>query len=123
MHTTTATPTSRVTRGDVFDERASLLGAPAYFGPPVIFVLGPWLLLVLMLAGPVALALTIVLALAACAIVLAACAAVIASPYVLVRHLRGHRIAFAKPVADLHLIRAYRVATRRLGSTQAKGIS
>ena len=122
MHTTTAT-TSRVTRGDVFDERASLLGAPAYFGPPVIFVLGPWLLLGLMLAGPVVLALTIVLALAACAVVLAASAVVIASPYLLVRHLRGHRIAFAKPVAHLHLVHRHRVATRRLRSTQTKGIS
>ena len=56
----------------------------------IIFVLGPWLLLVLLLAGPFALIVTLLLVQAVAAGVLAALVAVIASPYLLVRHLRGH---------------------------------
>src|SRR5204863_9865100 len=37
----------RPTAGERFDETAPLIGAPAIYGPPVIFLLGPWLLLVL----------------------------------------------------------------------------
>ena len=98
MNTTTTQLThasaGRRTWGELFDERAPLIGAPAFFGPPIIFVLGPWLLLVLLLIGPVALILTLVLVLAVTAALLVAFAAVIASPFLLVRHLhRSNRKA------------------------------
>jgi hypothetical protein len=71
-----------------------LISAPAFFGPPVIFILGPWLLLVLLLIGPAALLITFVLVAAVAVGLLVALGAVIASPYLLVRHVRArHQIA------------------------------
>lgn len=111
----------RSTWGDVFDERAPTLGAPAFFGPPVIFVLGPWLLLVLLLIGPLVLAMMAVLALAVGAGLLAVSAAVIASPYLLIGHLRTRGIAHPSSPAPLHLFRTRRIGSGRLGSPQPKG--
>jgi hypothetical protein len=82
----------QLTWGEVFDEGAPLIGAPAFFGPPISFVLGPWLLPVLLLIGPFALILTILLAMAVAAGLVAVLVAVIASPYLLMRHLHGHGI-------------------------------
>ena len=105
----------------MFDERAPMIGAPAFFGPPVIFVLGPWLLLVLLLIGPFVLAMMALLVLAAGAGLLAAAAALIASPYLLRGHLRTHGIAQAKLRASRHLFHKHRVGSGRLGSPQPKG--
>src|SRR5437763_11677403 len=66
-------------------ETAPIIDAPAYFGPPVSFVLGPWLLLLLLLIGPAALLITLVLAFVLAAGALAALVALLASPYLLVR--------------------------------------
>ena len=69
-------------------------------GPPVILLLGPWLLLVLLIIPPAAFLITLVLVLAVAAGLLVALGALIASPYLLVRHLRArepvhrHRFAF-----------------------------
>jgi len=112
----------RSTWGEVFDE-AQLIGAPDFYGPPIIFVLGPWLLLALMLAGPFALLITVVLALAVAAGLLAVLVAVIASPYLLIRHLRAHGMVHAKPRAPRHLFRNHRVSFGRLGSPQPKRVS
>jgi hypothetical protein len=79
--------------GGAFNEGASLIDAPAFYGPPVSFLLGPWLLLVLLLIGPVALIFTILVVMAVAAVVLALAAAVIASPYLLIRHLHGRGTA------------------------------
>ncbi|HEX5191912.1 MAG TPA: hypothetical protein VFW09_03855 [Solirubrobacteraceae bacterium] len=111
----------RLTWGDVFNERTSTLGAPAFFGPPVIFVLGPWLLLVFLLIGPLVLAMMAVLALAVGAGLLAVSAAVIASPYLLIGHLRTRGIAHPSSPAPLHLFRTRRIGSGRLGSPQPKG--
>ena len=108
---------------ELFDERAPLIGAPAFYGPPITFLLGPWLLLVLLLIGPFALILTILVVLAAAAGVLAVVAAVIASPYLLVRHLHGHGMAHAKPRAPRYLFHKHRAGSGRLGSLQPKGMS
>jgi hypothetical protein len=80
----------RSTWGDLFHTAAPLIDAPAFYGPPVIFVLGPWLLLVLLLTGPLAAMVTVVLAMAVVAGLLAVLVAVIASPYLLIRHLHAH---------------------------------
>jgi hypothetical protein len=108
---------------EAFYERASLIGAPAFYGPPVIFLLGPWLLLVLMLAGPFALILTILVALAVGAGLLAVVAAVIASPYLLIRHLCEHGKAHAKPRAPRHRFRKHRGGSGRLGRLLPKEVS
>jgi hypothetical protein len=79
-----------------------LISAPAFFGPPVIFVLGPWLLLVLLIIPPAALLITLVMVVLLGAGLFAALGAVIASPYLLVRHLRArHRLTRpARAVGD-----------------------
>ena len=46
-----------------------MIDAPAFFGPPISFLFGPWLLLVLLLIGPAALLITFVLAVAVAAAV------------------------------------------------------
>jgi hypothetical protein len=75
-------------------ETVPLLSAPAFFGPPVIFLLGPWLLLVLLLIPPAAVLITLALVVLLSAGLLVAVGELIASPYLLVRHLRArHRIA------------------------------
>jgi hypothetical protein len=113
----------RSTRGDLFHTAAPLIFAPAFDGPPVIFVLGPWLLLVLLLIGPFAAMVTVVLAMAVAAGLLAVLVAVIASPYLLIRHLRAHGMVHAKPRAPRHLFRNHRVSFGRLGSPQPKRVS
>ena len=73
-----------------------LIGAVAGYGPPVIFLAGPWLLLGLMLSGPFALLLILVVFMVAAATFLVALtAAILVVPYLLVRHLRGHRARHA----------------------------
>jgi hypothetical protein len=118
-----STSPDRPTWGEVFDERAPIIGAPAFFGPPVVFVLGPWLLLVLLVIGPFALALTVLLALTVVVALLAAVVAVIASPYLLMRHLHAHGTVDVDPSASPSLFRKYRIGPGRLGSPQPKGIS
>jgi hypothetical protein len=104
----------RPTFADTLGQVAPLITAPAFFGPPVIFVLGPWLLLVLLLIGPVALLITFVILAAVAAGLLVALVALIASPYLLVRHLR-ERHATASPapaVSEVGGVRGERPVTR-----------
>lgn len=81
----------------MFYDRATLIGAPAFDGPPITFLLGPWPLLVLLLIGPFALIVTIMVVLAVGAPVLAAVAAFVASPYLLIRHRVGSRLGSPQP--------------------------
>lgn len=73
------------TVGERFDEILPLFDFIPEAGPPVIFVLGPWLLLVLMLIGPFVLLVTLVLV---AAVFLAIAAAMFLLPYLLLKHLR-----------------------------------
>ncbi len=72
-------------------ETVPLICAPVMYGPPALFLLGPWLLLVLLLIGPFALLVTFLLALSALAGLLTICLSVIAIPYLLIRYLHTHR--------------------------------
>jgi hypothetical protein len=114
---------ARLTWLEIVDERAPLIGAPAFFGPPIIFVLGPWLLVVLLLIGPFALILTLLLVLAGAAGLLAMCVAVIASPYLLVRRLQSHGVSLTRPRLALHPFSTHRVGSGRLRSPQPKEVS
>jgi hypothetical protein len=79
-------------RREIIEGVEPLATAPAFFGPPVLFLLTPWLLLVLLLIGPAALLITFVLAFVVVAAAVVALAALLASPYLIVRHLRSrHR--------------------------------
>ena len=111
------------TLGDLFYEGAAVIGAPAFYGPPITFLLGPWLLLVLLLIGPFALILTILVVLAVGAGLLAVVAAVIASPYLLIHHLHEHSKVHPKPQATRHLFHKHRVGSSRLSPLQPKGAS
>ena len=85
----------RPTFGDSLAETVPLVEFIPGYGPPAVLVLGPWLFLVLMLAGPFACLFVLVAAMIVAATVLAALIAavlaILAAPYLLVRHLRGYR--------------------------------
>jgi hypothetical protein len=85
--------TSRPTRREIIGGVEPLAVAPAFFGPPVVFLLGPWLLLVLLLIGPAAVLIALILAFMVVAAALAGIAALLASPYLVVHHLRSRRPA------------------------------
>jgi hypothetical protein len=93
MTSTQSTPDARAMLSDAF----SLFCAMAFYGPPVMFFVVPWLFLGLVLMGPFALLATF--ALVAVALV-AAIAALVAIPLVIVRGLRAVRLSIgAVPVA------------------------
>jgi hypothetical protein len=81
--------------GEMLEELLPVVGVVVVAGPPVVFLLGPWLFLVLMLVGPFVLAVTVVLvivvALVAAAALVALTGAIAATPYLVVRRLAGHR--------------------------------
>lgn len=62
-------------------------------GPPVLLLLGPLLLFDLLLAAPFAALITLMLAAVVAAGVLVALVGLLASPYLLVRHVRTRRAA------------------------------
>jgi hypothetical protein len=94
----TSPPHDHPNRSDVFGEAASAIAAPPLYGPPVIFLLGPWLLLVLLLIPPAALLITIGLAVI---VVASPVALLIAFPYLLVRHLRARKETHQRRPASL----------------------
>src|SRR3954471_13628507 len=73
------------TFGDVFAETLPLVGANLVAGPPVVLVAGPWLLFGLLLAGPFALLLTIVVLIGAAAAVVGLLRAILVVLYRLFR--------------------------------------
>jgi hypothetical protein len=80
---------TRPTAGSMLDELEPLIGVIPLYGPPIVFFASPWILIALLLAGPFALLMTLVIALLAAGLLIAAIAAIAASPYLLVRHLRS----------------------------------
>ena len=91
-----AAPGRAATPREMLAETIPLIGAVAGYGPPVIFLAGPWLLLGLMLSGSFAFLLTLVTAMLVAATVLVALpAAIVAAPYLIVRRLRRARAARA----------------------------
>ncbi|MDA0181946.1 hypothetical protein OJ997_16705 [Solirubrobacter phytolaccae] len=82
------------TEGTAFSEVVPLVCAVALYGPPVVFLLAPWLVLGVMLSGPAAVILVLVAALLAAAALLAGIAALLTMPF---RMVRRHRAAAAQP--------------------------
>jgi hypothetical protein len=95
-HNVSTSASEDPTFGAMLAETIPLAGAIAGFGPPVIFLAGPWLLLTLMLSAPFAVLLTLIAAMLLAATVLVALtAAMLAAPYLLIRGLRRARRAFS----------------------------
>jgi hypothetical protein len=84
--------------GDVLDDIVPVIEVIPVYGPPLIFVLGPWLLLGLMLSGPFAVLVAFAAVAAAVVVLFAALAGILATPFLIVRALR-RRYRTAHPIA------------------------
>jgi membrane associated rhomboid family serine protease len=80
---------------ELFDEIEPLIGIGPVYGPPVVLLAVPWLLLVLMLAGPFTVLITFVVLFAAVAALAGLIGAVLVTPFLLVRRLRRLRVRHA----------------------------
>jgi hypothetical protein len=99
---------------EMVEETGPLVGVIAGFGPPVVSLAGPWLLFVLALAGPFALVFTFVVVLVAVTLLILLAGTILASPYLLVRHLRKHRTGHAailRPAVQPAFIESPRAAS------------
>ena len=109
MHTTepfTPTASGPPTLGDMAAEILPLVGAIYQAGPPVLLAGAGTVLFALMLAGPFALLVTLVVAVAAVAALVTLAGAILATPFLLIRH-------FARRFAERHQVsRAERTAKR-----------
>ena len=106
---TSTTPQIR----DTLAEITALIGFVPYYGPPAVFLLVPWLLLVLALAGPFAVLLTRVAGMMIVAAALAAIVSILAAPYLLVRRIlrsRPRHVSVPSPAAHAVAIGSPRVA-------------
>lgn len=86
-------------------EIAPLICAVAIEGPPVVFVVAPWLILGLALSGPFVVVLTLVAALAAATALLAGVVAMFVLPLVALRRRRT-RPVIAGATVDLRRVAA-----------------
>jgi hypothetical protein len=89
---------------DMLAETVPLADAIAGYGPPVFSLAGPWLLFVLALAGPFALVLTFILLLVVATLVVLLAGTIVASPYLVIRHLRRRRavrVSVSRPAVRL----------------------
>jgi hypothetical protein len=91
MHTTepfTATASGPPTLGDMIAEVVPLIGAIYQAGPPVLVAGAGIVLFALLLVGPFVLLVTLAVAVAAAAALVALAGAILATPYLLIRHVR-----------------------------------
>jgi hypothetical protein len=95
---------------EMLAEIGPLVGVIPVAGPPLILLVGPWVLFALLVAGPVTLLLTIVIFLLAVRLLIVALAAIVASPYLLVRHLRAARARHSTSSAPVQPVPANRPA-------------
>jgi hypothetical protein len=77
------------------DEVEPLVGVSAVYGPPVIVLAVPWLLLALMLAGPFTVLVTFAVLFAAVAALVGLIGALLTAPYLVFRHFRRARATHA----------------------------
>ena len=114
--TTTKPPSPSVSAtpavDELFEDVVPVIDTVYVAGPPLLLLWAGTVLLALMLAGPFALLVTLVLVLAAAAAVVALVGAILAAPYLLVRHLRGRRVArtMTSPALRLASAQSQRVA-------------
>jgi hypothetical protein len=104
MSSTELITSEEPTFGETLDEALPLVDTVPLYGPPVIFLAAPWLLLCLMLAGPFALVFTFVVLLVALAVLIGSICAIVAAPFLLVRQIRrrhARRASVTAPVAQV----------------------
>jgi hypothetical protein len=80
-------------------ECLSLLCVAAFYGPPVVFLMAPCLFRALILIGPFAALVTLVVALLAAAALVAGIGALLATPYLILRRRRAVDTPVARPAA------------------------
>ena len=86
------TASARPTLGDMLADIGPVLATVFVAGPPVLAAWAGTVLLALMLAGPFAFLVTLIVVMVAAAALVTLAGAILATPYLLVRHLRGHRV-------------------------------
>jgi len=89
--TARAVASAHPTVAEILAETDDLVEFVPVAGPPVVLVLGPWVFLALMLAGPFAVLVAFVVMVFAATVLVGLTGALIASPYLLGRRLRGYR--------------------------------
>ena len=108
--TSTTPPSSAAsaspTFGELLEDTLPVIDTVYVAGPPVLLLWAGTVLLALMLAGPFALMAMVVVALAAATALVALAGAIVASPFLIVRHLRARRqrravSAPARPLASV----------------------
>jgi hypothetical protein len=113
-HNAAPSASDHPTLGEMLAEIIPLIGAIPGYGPPVVLLVGPWLLLVLMLSAPFAfLVILVVFMVVAATVLVALTAAILAPPYLLVRGLRKRRTRRALRnghVADVAPVESTRAA-------------
>ncbi len=87
----------------MLDETADLICTMALYGPPVVFIAGPWLLLGLVLLGPFALVVTLVVALLAAAALVAGIGAILVMPFLMLRDRRAAHTPIVRPAAGVQV--------------------
>jgi hypothetical protein len=96
------------------EELDPLIGFVPVAGPPAVLLAGPLVLFALCVAGPFVLIVTLVALLAAAAALVTVVGCIVASPYLLVRHLRAGRAttrpSVRRPAAQLVPVNPRRVA-------------
>jgi hypothetical protein len=103
MHTTdpiAPTASGPQTLRDLLADFVPVIDTVFVAGPPVLVAWAGTVLFALMLAGPFALVVTFVLALTAAACVVALAGAILATPYLLIRHLRARLAARRRDVPE-----------------------
>ena len=95
----TPTASGPPTLRDAVAEIDPLIGAVYVAGPPVLVAWAGTVLFALMLAGPFALLVTLVIAFAAAAAVVTLAGMILAAPYLVVRHVRL-RLAQRRQVSE-----------------------
>ncbi len=98
-----------------------MIGSPRVAGPSMLFLVGPWLLLVSLLIPPVAVLLTLLVAMALALGAAGLVIAVLASPYLLVRAL--HRRSAERRGSSKRPVRVASRVAQAGRSTQQSGIA
>jgi hypothetical protein len=112
-HNASPSASEHPTCREMLTETIPLIGAIAGYGPPVIFLAGPWLFFGLIMGGPLAWLFALVAVMIVAATILAALtAAILAAPFLLIRRLRRHpaRQAFSND----HAVRLVPVESPRV---------
>jgi hypothetical protein len=103
MQRISPTASAPPTLGDMVADIVPVLATVFVAGPPVLVAWAGTVLLALMLAEPFAFLVTLIVVMVAAALVTLA-GAILATPYLLVRHLHGHRVRHTTRYLERQLV-------------------